>query len=197
MENKQDELLLTQEEQMVVNNEAIKKSFGGQVADLRTMMLEAQLAKVKQHYEQTGIHIIKGTEHTEEFDHSEQKRLDRPDREKIARRLADFKGLDWEWKSTRLDCEREADWYVALIPDIEELDKIRDEITGLNKKLDDREEDLIEAKKEGYEAVSRTNMNEIEEAKKQEREIIESKMIDCWGENKMILAKDWQALGEK
>jgi len=37
---------------------------------------------------------------------------------------------------------------LALIPDIEELDKIRDEITGLNKKLDDREEDLVEAKKQ-------------------------------------------------
>ncbi len=31
------------------------------------------------------------------------------DREKVARYLAEIKELDWEWKSTRLDCARKAD----------------------------------------------------------------------------------------
>lgn len=42
----------------------------------------------------------------------------------------------------------------ALITDIEEPDKIREEITRLNKKLDDREEDLIEAKKQERERIA-------------------------------------------
>ena len=41
----------------------------------------------------------------------------------------------------------------VLIPDIEELDNLRIAIVELNKKLDDREEDLIEAKREEEERI--------------------------------------------
>ena len=45
-------------------------------------------------------------------------KLDRPDRERlridIAIRLADFKGLDWNWASTQQSCLMEADKILAL-----------------------------------------------------------------------------------
>ncbi len=41
----------------------------------------------------------------------------------------------------------------ALIPDIEELDKVREEIFKLNSKLSDREIDLIKAKREERERI--------------------------------------------
>ena len=92
---------------------------------------------------------------------SKPKRLDRPDREKIAKLafqcafLIDDKDIDRRWKEHK----DKARWYyladelLALILDVEELDKIRDEIIRLNKELDDREEDLIVARCEEKERI--------------------------------------------
>jgi len=99
--------------------------------------------------------------------------LDRPDREKLeivfceALRTADgrqrchpiqiqackensmFGKCSW--------CEQNAESVLALIPNEKEIreqvDKLREELTDLNKKLDDREVDLIEAKREEREKI--------------------------------------------
>ncbi len=85
-------------------------------------------------------------------------RLDRPDREKIADQYYNFT-IKQGWKLAGFEADIRAKSYeyadLALIPDTEELDRIREEITRLNKKLDDREEDLITAKREEEERISR------------------------------------------
>ena len=110
------------------------------------------LAKAKQHNEQKRDPFMSFLSH----DYPEkarvlkrlknQKRLDRPDRESFLTdlRLLEERKTSPEWIAMK---------YLALIPDIEELDKIREEITRLNKKLDDREEDLITAKREERERI--------------------------------------------
>ena len=92
-------------------------------------------------------------------------RLDRPElREKIAGRFIVLcedclHGANLDNDCPHLDediCmwQRElADEVLALIPDIEALDRLRDRLTELEKKLDDREVDLIEAKKQERERI--------------------------------------------
>ncbi|KKN74759.1 hypothetical protein LCGC14_0388010 [marine sediment metagenome] len=102
------------------------------------------------------------------------KAQNRPDsREKIAEKywlvLREFSAFTCavEWKdaseSSRQECCEWADQLIALYPDVEELDRIRDEITRLNKKLDDREEDLIEAKREEKERIIQLFYNKLSE----------------------------------
>lgn len=62
---------------------------------------------------------------TEEYLKSDRLALDRPERIEIAIRLADFKGLDWDWASTQQDCLIEADQILLLIGDIEKRERER------------------------------------------------------------------------
>lgn len=119
---------------------------------------------------------------------TEQKKLDRPElRKKIAEGFISddaMNGLSWLTEYNRTPTWLELDRFiralgyskVALIPDIDELKeelRVGNQLTAtLTDKCRELELRVEEAKKEGYEAISRTNMNEIEEAKKQEREKI-------------------------
>ncbi len=136
--SEQDGLLLTPEEIKELIKETgwgLKRAESLNLVSNYTAVAEAQLAKVKQH--------------------DEQKRLDRPDREKIARicnhtHTKDGYSVDWEdlkeyEKAVFLN---DADQILALISGIEALDELRTRLTDLEKKLDDREEDSIEAKKQ-------------------------------------------------
>ncbi len=124
------------------------------------------------------------------------KAQNRPDsREKIAEKywlvLREFSAFTCavEWKdaseSNRQECCEWADQLIALYPDVEELDRIRDEITRLNKKLDDREEDLIEAKREEKERIF-----------KQIEDLCYPDISGKYTEFSSPLTKDWQALKE-
>lgn len=80
---------------------------------------------------------------------------DSPDREKVENLVTviweaggEYMGDSWEEFRKKY-----TDKIYALFPDIEQLDVLREDITKLNKKLDDREEDLIEAKRETRKAI--------------------------------------------
>ena len=88
--------------------------------------------------------------------------LDRPDREKITKELIEAYKLGIDSGKTGSyfsDAEARDSHFggvaesLAIIPDIEEIDELRTRLTDLEKKLDDREEDLIEAKKQERERI--------------------------------------------
>ncbi len=132
--SEQDELLLTDEEIKVAKAEAVRLSWTHKAHpsfEKEKYLLEAQLAKAKQHYEQNNTLMVKGTEHPEEvipLYKPKQKRLDRPElREKIA--IALYGKLKSSWDGLQ---EQMRDYYrcradneiLALIPDTEEAKKI-------------------------------------------------------------------------
>ena len=159
------------------------------------VLLDAQLAKVKQHYEQKVAFALedgfnKGVGHERKYG---QKRLDGPDREKIAKILKDaiVVGCEVECLNCTL-CSENADQILALIPDT----------TGYISP-----EDLASAVRK----IKRTHEVDIEEAKREERERIlkeigtnafaEPQHIPQSGREPVIICLtvgDWQALkGEK
>ncbi len=117
----------------------------------------------------------------------EQKRLDRPDREKIAKFLIEYDSKSWLTASLKLrECYRRiADEIIALIPDIEEAKR-----EYYNAGLDDATHDAYNAG--------------IEAGEKQERERIVKKLEGSFtcnfeaGEGTVLSISKlgWQALKE-
>ena len=63
------------------------------------------------------VKMIKGTEHTEEF---VQKKLDRPDREKLLKLITPYIDDEWHGEGYPVKAELIVDDVLALFPDIEE-----------------------------------------------------------------------------
>jgi len=128
----QDELLLTENDLPWLYDFTVTK---GNIDSV----LEAQIAKAKQHYEQkiqevnsTGYAKGEREGRRRQVESDRHSRLDRPDREKIARQLAEGDGWIWNKMPRHYDPQRmlvspqsvyysKADQILALIPDIEEV----------------------------------------------------------------------------
>lgn len=173
-QDKQDELLLTELKEIVLeirqylcNTEFAPEPFKEPI-DPNKLTVEFPnqiLAKVKQHYQQKKICKLGRSPmgkpsgcvefgFCENCEH-QQKMLDRPDREKILEIINPMKWMNLrkgeEWQDDGVD------QILALIPDMGEIESrietVTTQLKTVNKKLDDREKDLIEAKREERERI--------------------------------------------
>ncbi len=79
-----------------------------------------------------------------------------------AYREAEIDRIQQYWFGNQAFKHKATKQILALFPDTEELDKAREQIAELTKKLDDREKDLIDAKREeGERIVSKMNRRDV------------------------------------